>query len=58
MLSWMNQASLRLPLQSGYATYFRRSRQQLWHKGETSGHTQRIVRLSYGCATAAQSSCR
>ena len=49
MLAWMNQESLRLTLESGYATYFSRSRQQLWRKGETSGHTQRVVRLSYDC---------
>lgn len=49
MLAWMNQESLRLTLESGYATYFSRSRQQLWRKGETSGHTQRIIRLSYDC---------
>lgn len=49
MLAWMNQESLRLTLESGYATYFSRSRQQLWRKGETSGHTQRIIRLNYDC---------
>ena len=49
MLAWMNQESLRMTLESGYATYFSRSRQQLWRKGETSGHTQRIIRLSYDC---------
>ncbi len=49
MLAWMNQDSLRLTLENGYATYFSRSRQQLWRKGETSGHTQRIIRLSYDC---------
>ena len=49
MLAWMNQESLRLTLESGFATYFSRSRKQLWRKGETSGHTQRIVRLSYDC---------
>ena len=49
MLAWMNQESLRLTLESGFATYYSRSRQQLWRKGETSGHTQRLIRLSYDC---------
>lgn len=49
MLAWMNQESLRLTLESGYATYFSRSRQRIWLKGETSGHTQRVIRLSYDC---------
>ncbi len=49
MLAWMNAESLRLTLESGYATYYSRNRQQLWRKGETSGHTQRVIRLSYDC---------
>lgn len=49
MLAWMNQESLRLTLESGFATYYSRSRRQLWLKGETSGHTQRVIRLSYDC---------
>ncbi len=49
MLAWMNAESLRLTLESGFATYYSRSRQHLWRKGETSGHTQRVIRLSYDC---------
>lgn len=49
MLAWMNEESLRLTIESGFATYYSRSRQQLWRKGETSGHTQRVIRLSYDC---------
>ena len=49
MLAWMNAESLRLTIESGFATYYSRSRQQLWLKGETSGHTQRVIRLSYDC---------
>ena len=49
MLAWMNIDSLRLTIESGFATYYSRSRQQLWRKGETSGHTQRVIRLSYDC---------
>ena len=49
MLAWMNEESLRLTLESGFATYYSRSRRQLWRKGETSGYTQRVLRLSYDC---------
>ena len=49
MLAWMNSESLRLTLETGYATYFSRSRQQLWKKGETSGHTQKVLSLHYDC---------
>ncbi len=49
MLAWMNSESLRLTLETGYATYFSRSRQQLWKKGETSGHTQRVLGVKYDC---------
>ena len=49
MLAWMNEESLRLTLETGYATYYSRSRQKLWKKGETSGHTQRVLSLSYDC---------
>ncbi len=49
MQAYMNAESLRMTLESGYATYFSRSRWQLWRKGETSGHTQRVIRLSYDC---------
>lgn len=49
MLAYMNAESLQLTLDTGYATYFSRSRQQLWKKGETSGHTQKVLDLSYDC---------
>lgn len=49
MLAYMNAESLRATLDSGYATYFSRSRQQLWRKGETSGHTQKVVAMSLDC---------
>ena len=49
MLAYMNEESLRLTLETGYATYFSRSRQKLWKKGETSGHTQRVLKLQYDC---------
>ena len=49
MLAYMNAESLQLTLDSGYATYYSRSRQQLWKKGETSGHLQKVVALALDC---------
>ncbi len=49
MLAYMNAESLQQTLESGYATYYSRSRQKLWRKGETSGHTQRVLSISYDC---------
>ena len=43
MLGWMNDAALRLTLQTGEAHYFSRARQAIWHKGATSGLVQRVV---------------
>ena len=42
MLAYMNKESLTETIKTGYATYFSRSRQQLWKKGETSGNVQRV----------------
>lgn len=49
MFAWMNQESLASTLQSGMMTYWSRSRKKLWLKGETSGHTQRVVRWFVDC---------
>ena len=49
MLAYMNAESLQQTLESGYVTYYSRSRQKLWRKGETSGHTQRVLSISYDC---------
>lgn len=49
MLAWMNLESLRETLATGQVCYFSRSRGQLWRKGETSGHTQRLVSLTIDC---------
>jgi len=49
MLAWMNKEALSKTLDSGYVTYWSRSRNQLWVKGETSGHTQELVSLSIDC---------
>lgn len=49
MLAWMNAESLRRTLQSGDVTYWSRSRGRLWRKGETTGHTQRLVQAWLDC---------
>jgi phosphoribosyl-AMP cyclohydrolase len=49
MLAWMNAEALRLTLATGTVTYWSRSRSHLWRKGETSGQTQRLVRLRVDC---------
>lgn len=48
-LAYMNEESLRLSLESKETWFWSRSRQELWHKGATSGHTQRIVSMRYDC---------
>ena len=49
MLAYMNAESLQMTLETGYATYYSRSRQQLWRKGETSGHVQKVLAIRYDC---------
>jgi len=49
MMAWMNQESLRLTLETGAATYWSRSREQLWIKGETSGNTQLVKAVALDC---------
>ena len=49
MLAYMSQESLRRSLELGETVFWSRSRQTLWHKGETSGHTQHIVEIRYDC---------
>lgn len=49
MLAYMNTESLQVTIDTGYATYFSRSRQQLWKKGETSGNLQKVVSMKYDC---------
>lgn len=48
-LAWMNREALAATAESGYATYWSRSRGELWRKGETSGHRQRVVELRLDC---------
>jgi len=49
MLAYMNTESLAMTLRTGKATYFSRSRNELWVKGETSGHTQFVHAVSLDC---------
>ncbi len=49
MLGYVNDEALRLTLETGKATYFSRSRQKLWIKGETSGHVQRVEEVLTDC---------
>ena len=49
MLAYMNEASWKETLRSGMATYFSRSRQKLWKKGETSGNLQKIKEIRVDC---------
>ncbi len=49
MVAWMNAASVAATLETGRVTYWSRSRQELWVKGATSGHHQRLVELRVDC---------
>jgi phosphoribosyl-AMP cyclohydrolase len=49
MVAHMNEEALRKTIASGEAWYFSRSRNALWRKGETSGHTQRVVEMRLDC---------
>jgi phosphoribosyl-ATP pyrophosphohydrolase/phosphoribosyl-AMP cyclohydrolase len=49
MVAWMNQESLLQSLEKGETVFFSRSRNELWHKGATSGNTQRIVSIVTDC---------
>lgn len=49
MMAWMNEESLRLTLERGETVFWSRSRQELWHKGATSGNVQKIVEMRYDC---------
>ena len=49
MMAWMNADSLRKTLETGQVTYWSRSRQSFWAKGESSGHVQKLVELRVDC---------
>lgn len=49
MFAWMNRESLAKTVELGEAVYWSRSRQKLWHKGEESGHTQKVREIRLDC---------
>ena len=49
MLAYMNEEALKKTIETGEGWYWSRSRQALWRKGETSGHTQRVVEIRTDC---------
>jgi phosphoribosyl-AMP cyclohydrolase len=49
MVAWMNRDTLERTLQTGEVTYWSRSRQEVWRKGETSGHAQHLVEAWIDC---------
>lgn len=49
MLAYMNLDSLAITIETGRATYWSRSRNELWEKGATSGHTQKVISISIDC---------
>lgn len=49
MLAWMDRAAWEATLKTGEAHYFSRSRQRLWHKGESSGHVQKVRAIRLDC---------
>ncbi|MFD2671006.1 bifunctional phosphoribosyl-AMP cyclohydrolase/phosphoribosyl-ATP diphosphatase HisIE [Marinicrinis sediminis] len=49
MMAYMNEVSLKKTLESGETWFWSRSRQELWHKGATSGHIQKVVRIQFDC---------
>jgi phosphoribosyl-AMP cyclohydrolase len=49
MMAWMNRDSLLRTAEQGEAVYWSRSRQKLWHKGESSGHVQKVKSIRLDC---------
>lgn len=49
MMAYMNKEALKRTVESGEAWFYSRSRQELWHKGGTSGHVQKVKSLAYDC---------
>jgi len=49
MMAWMNREALRLTSEKMEAVYWSRSRRKLWHKGESSGHVQRVREIRLDC---------
>ncbi len=49
MMAWVNRESLQLTIEKGETVFFSRSRQELWHKGATSGNTQAVEKIEVDC---------
>lgn len=49
MMAWMNREALGLTARQGLAVYWSRSRKKLWHKGEESGHQQKVSEIRLDC---------
>jgi len=49
MMAWMSRESLQLTAEKKEAVYWSRSRKKLWHKGEESGHTQKVLDIRFDC---------
>jgi phosphoribosyl-AMP cyclohydrolase len=49
MIAWMNREALKQTVELGEAVYWSRSRKKLWHKGEESGHTQKVREVRLDC---------
>ena len=49
MMAWMNRESLVITAEKGEAVYWSRSRKKLWHKGEDSGHVQKVKDIRFDC---------
>ncbi len=49
MLAYMNKESLRMTLETGRTWFYSRSRQELWPKGDTSGHIQKVQKIFFDC---------
>ena len=49
MLAYMNRESLQKTLETGYTWFYSRSRQELWNKGATSGHLQKVISIKSDC---------
>jgi phosphoribosyl-AMP cyclohydrolase len=48
-VAWMNRDALKATMDKGEAVYWSRSRKRLWHKGEESGHVQKVLELRLDC---------
>ena len=49
MVAYMNKQALEMTIQTGFGTYYSRSRQKLWKKGEESGHVQKVEQILTDC---------